>query len=79
MPGFPDIAQAYDQTFRAQKDLKIDIWLASHASQFRLHEKYTPGSPYNPDRFVDPAGFLKSVQDLEKTYHAQLARDRAAR
>jgi metallo-beta-lactamase class B len=79
MPGFPDIAQAYEQTFRAQKDMKIDVWLASHASQFHLHEKYTPGSPYNPDRFVDPDGFLKSVQELEKTYREQLARDRAAR
>ena len=75
MPGFPDIAQAYAATFRAQKDMQIDVWLASHASQFHLHEKYTPGSAYSPDRFVDPAGFLKSVQELEKTYREQLARD----
>jgi metallo-beta-lactamase class B len=77
MPGFPDIAQAYAETFRAQKDMQIDVWLASHASQFRLHDKWTPGSAYDPNRFVDPAGFLKSVQDLERTYREQVARDKA--
>jgi metallo-beta-lactamase class B len=77
MPGFPDIAQAYAETFRAQKDMQIDVWLASHASQFRLHDKWTPGSAYDPNRFVDPAGFLKSVQDLERAYREQVAREKA--
>jgi metallo-beta-lactamase class B len=77
MPGFPDIAQAYADTFRAQKDMRVDVWLASHASQFRLHEKWTPGSAYDPNRFVDPAGFLKAVQDLERTYQEQVAREKA--
>ncbi len=77
MPGFPDIAQAYANTFRAQKDMQIDVWLASHASQFHMHEKYTPGSPYDPRRFVDPDGFRKSVQELEKTYLEQVAREKA--
>ena len=33
-----------------------------------MHEKYKPGDAYNPDRFVDPAGFLSPVQRLEKAY-----------
>ena len=79
MPGYPGIGQDYARTFLAQKDMKIDVWLASHASQFRLHEKYKPGDPYNPDRFVDPKGFLDSVQRLEKTYLDQLAKERAGK
>jgi metallo-beta-lactamase class B len=75
MPKFPDISQAYARTFRAQKELKIDVWLASHASQFGLHDKYKPGDPYNPDRFVDPAGYLAAVERLEKAYREQLARE----
>jgi metallo-beta-lactamase class B len=75
MPKFPDIAQAYARTFRAQKDLKIDVWLASHAAQFHLHDKYKPGDPYNPDRFVDPAGYLAEVTRLEKVYLDQLAHE----
>jgi metallo-beta-lactamase class B len=77
MPTFPDISQAYARTFRAQKDMKIDVWLASHAAQFRLHAKYKPGDPYNADRFVDPAGYLAAVERLEKAYLDQLAREKA--
>jgi len=77
MPKYPGIGDDYARTFKAQKDLQIDIWLASHASQFKLHQKYKPGDPYNPDRFVDPQGFKAAVDDLEKTYREQLAKERA--
>ena len=77
MAKYPGIATDYARTFKAQKDMPIDIWLASHASQFKLHEKYTPGDAFNPDRFVDPQGFRTSVEQLEKTYREQLARERA--
>jgi metallo-beta-lactamase class B len=79
MAKYPGIAQDYARTFRAQKDMRIDIWLASHAAQFRMHEKYKPGDAFNPERFVDPAGFLAAVQQLEKTYLDQLARERSAK
>ena len=77
MPGYPSIGEDYAKTFRSQKEMKIDVWLSSHASQFSMHEKYKPGDPYNPHRFVDPAGFLASVQRLEKSYLNQLAAERA--
>jgi metallo-beta-lactamase class B len=79
MSTYPNIAQDYAHTFLAQKDMKIDVWLASHASQFRLHEKYKPGDPYSPDRFVDPQGYLASVQRLEKIYLDQLAKERGGK
>jgi metallo-beta-lactamase class B len=77
MVKYPGIAADYARTFKAQKDMPIDIWLASHASQFKLHVKYKPGDPFNPDRFVDPQGFKAAVEQLEKTYLEQLARERA--
>jgi metallo-beta-lactamase class B len=76
MPKYPLIAVDYAQTFISQKDMKIDIWLASHAAQFRMHDKYKPGDPYKPERFVDPAGFRLEVVRLEKAYIDQLARER---
>jgi metallo-beta-lactamase class B len=79
MPKYPGIGEDYARTFKAQKDMPIDVWLASHASQFHLHDKYKPGDSYNPDRFVDPQGFKAAVEELEKTYRAQLARERAAK
>jgi metallo-beta-lactamase class B len=79
MDKYPGIGQDYARTFRRQKDMAIDIWLASHASQFRMHQKYKPGDTYNPQRFVDPAGFLAAVQQLEKVYLDQLAQERRPR
>ena len=73
MPGYPDIAKDYARTFQAQKAMKIDVWLASHAGQFNMHAKYKPGAPYDANRFVDPKGFLAAVERLEKAYLTQLA------
>lgn len=75
MPMFPDISQAYARTFHDQKEMKLDVWLASHAAQFDLHKKYQPGDPYEPDRFVDPQGFQAAVARLEKVYRDQLAKE----
>lgn len=79
MPSYPGIREDYARTFMKQKDMAIDVWLASHASQFRLHEKYSPGAAYDPNRFVDPQGFRAAVQRLEQVYLEQLARERAER
>lgn len=78
MPGFPDIGDAYARTFAAQKAMTLDVFLSSHASQFRLHEKHKPGDSYAPARFVDPAGFRKAVEDLERVFLKQRASERPA-
>jgi metallo-beta-lactamase class B len=79
MPKYPGITQDYARTFHDQKEMKIDIFLASHAAQFKLHEKYQPGDAYNPERFVDPKGFRAEVDRLEKIYVDQLAKERQAK
>ncbi len=79
MPSYPTIGADYARTFAAQKSLTVDVFLASHAAQFRMHEKYKPGDAYDPNRFVDPQGYLAAVERLEQAYLDQLARERAAR
>lgn len=79
MPGYPTIGDDYARTFLAQKDLPVDVWLASHASQFGLHQKYAPGDPYSPTRFVDPDGYRRAVQQLERTFLTQRDAERAGR
>ena len=79
MPKYPTIGDDYARTFAAQKALPVDVFLASHAAQFRMHEKYKPGDAYDPNRFVDPQGYLAAVERLEGVYREQLARERAAR
>jgi metallo-beta-lactamase class B len=79
MASYPGIQQDYARTFATQQAMKIDVFLASHASQFGMHSKYKPGDAYNPDRFVDPDGYLQAVRQLEKAYVDQVARERAGK
>jgi hypothetical protein len=73
---YPNITQDYARTFHDQKEMRIDVWLSSHAAQFDMHKKYKPGDAYDPDRFVNPKGFRASVERLEKIYRDQLAQER---
>ena len=79
MPSYPTIGDDYARTFAAQKAWPVDVFLASHAAQFGMHEKYKPGDAYDPDRFVDPEGYLSAVDRLERIFREQLARERAER
>lgn len=79
MAAYPGIEKDYARTFAAQRAMTIDVFLASHASQFRMHEKYKPGATYDPDRFVDPTGFMEAVARLEQAYLDQVLKERAAK
>jgi metallo-beta-lactamase class B len=79
MPQFPEIEAAYLKTFREQKALDVDVFLASHAGQFNLHRKYQPGDPYEPARFVDPAGYRAAVARMEASFLAAVERERATK
>jgi metallo-beta-lactamase class B len=66
--AYPEIEKDYAYTFKSMKGLSFDIWLSSHASQFKLHEKYQPNGPYNPAAFKDKKGYDKVLQELESAY-----------
>jgi len=74
MEGYPDIAKDYAYTFTALKKLQFDIWLSSHAGQFKLHEKHKPEDGYNPQAFIDRAGYDETLGNLEKSYLERLKR-----
>ena len=67
--GYSSISKDYAYTFDAMKSLTFDIWLASHASQFKLHSKRKPGDEYNPAAFVDRAGYDALLSDLQLEYN----------
>ncbi|MFI5129655.1 MAG: subclass B3 metallo-beta-lactamase [Chitinophagales bacterium] len=77
--SYPDIAADYAYTFKTMKNISFDIWLASHASQFKLHDKHQPGDVYNPAAFKDQAGYETAISDLEKQYDMKIAADKGAR
>jgi glyoxylase-like metal-dependent hydrolase (beta-lactamase superfamily II) len=66
--SYKDIQKDYTETFKAMKKLDFDLWVASHASQFDLHDKRKPGAPYNPKVFTDKSKFFKNLQDLENVF-----------
>ena len=75
-PTYPGVADDFAETFRRQKALNIDVWVASHGGQYNLHDKYEPGQRYHPDTFVDPDGFQAEVERLEQLYLDQIAAER---
>lgn len=75
-PTYPGVAADFAKTFRRQKAMDIDIWVAAHGSQYGMHQKHSPGQPYSPETFVDPEGFRAAVERLEALYHAQFAEER---
>jgi len=69
---YPDIADEYANTLRSMQQLKFDLWVASHASQFNLHTKHLPGDPYNPSAFNDRKGYDKLLDQLHQDYDEHL-------
>jgi metallo-beta-lactamase class B len=75
-PTYPGVADDFAQTFRKQKALEVDVWVAAHGGQYGLHDKYEAGQAYRTETFVDPEGFLAAVERLEKLYLEQIAAER---
>jgi len=73
--AYPEIASDYPYTFNAMKNIKFDLWLASHASQFKLHDKHKPGDAYNPAAFIDQPGYDAALSDLQKKYDEKVKKD----
>ena len=74
--SYPGIGEDYARSFAAQKNLPVDVWVAGHASQYGLHDKFKPGDGYDPERFVDPQGYRAKVAEYEAAYRKQLASEK---
>jgi metallo-beta-lactamase class B len=72
MPTYPDVAKKYAYTFDLMKSLQFDLFLASHAAQFKMHSKRKPGDAYNPEVFMDRKGYDASLNNLYQLYQRKL-------
>ena len=72
-PTYNGVAEDFIATYEKQKQLEVDVWVAARNSQYNMHEKYRSGQPYNPQTFVDPAGFLRAIENLERRYEDYIA------
>ncbi len=67
-PTYDGVAVDFATTYNKQKQLDVDVWVAAHNGQYGMHDKYQPGQAYDPETFVDPAGFIRAVEELETSY-----------
>ena len=74
-PTYPGVAKDFAYTYASQKALEVDVWVGAHASHYNLHDKHTPGQPYDPNTFVDPDGFVEAVENMERIFLEQLAEE----
>ncbi|MCF3108439.1 subclass B3 metallo-beta-lactamase [Niabella sp. CC-SYL272] len=72
IPAYPGIAQDYAYTLDALKKQSFDLWVAAHASQFKLLEKHLPGGPYNPALFADRQAYDTLVSELDRVYREKM-------
>ena len=72
MPTYPDVARQYAYTFDLMRNLQFDLFLASHAAQFKMHSKRRPGDAYNPKVFVDRKGYDAALDNLYRLYQRKL-------
>ena len=73
--AYPSVAGDYAYTLQAMKNIPFDIWLASHASQFNLHDKHKPGDVYNPAAFIDQPGYDAALGDMQKQYEEKMRKE----
>ena len=67
-PTYEGVAEDFASTYNRQKQLPVDVWVAAHAGQYNMHQKYQPGQAYHPDTFVDPTGYIRAIEALETSY-----------
>jgi metallo-beta-lactamase class B len=72
MPNYPNVGKDFALTFASLKKQQFDICLASHASQFGLHDKYKPGK-YDPMAFAGRKKFDEEIKDLYAQYLEKLS------
>lgn len=72
---YPSISNDFAYTLQAMKKIDFDLWVASHAGQFGLHEKHKEGDAYNPAAFNDKKGYLEYLQELQQDYDDKMKKE----
>jgi metallo-beta-lactamase class B len=76
---YPNIQQDYRASFAKLRAMKIDVFLGAHGAFYDLKAKYDKLQKGGPNPFIDPAGFMKYINDKERDFNAMLQRQQAAK
>lgn len=74
---YPTIAEDYARTFQVLKAQKCDLFLGAHGDYYGLPAKYDRLGTGGANPFIDPAGYRAYVDDREKAYLTELARQKS--
>ena len=69
---YPQIAQDYEQMFRALKSLPCDVFLGAHGSYYNMEEKFAHLNQGSPNPFIDPGGYHRYVAEREQAFLDEL-------
>ena len=76
--AYPEIVADYERTFKALRDLSIDIFIGAHPAYFdgaaKAARLKANSSGLNP--FVDPEGYWGYIDESEKAFRERLAREK---
>jgi len=73
---YPSIADDYARSFKALRTMPVDVFLGAHGSFYGLQAKYAKLQQGGANPFIDPAGFKAYLDDKEKAFQAELARQK---
>jgi metallo-beta-lactamase class B len=74
--AYPGIADDFEKTFQVLKSLSVDYFLGAHGSYYNLAAKYARLGQGGASPFIDPEGYRAYVDDRERAFRAELARQK---
>lgn len=75
-PVYPNMAADFEKTFEVLKSLPVDYFLGAHGSYYNLEAKYARLNQGGTSPFIDPEGYRAYVENRERAFRAELARQR---
>jgi metallo-beta-lactamase class B len=75
---YPQIASEYERMFRVLKSLPCDVFLGAHGNYYGMEAKFAKVGKTDANPFIDPDGYRKYVEERERTFRAELAKQTAA-
>lgn len=74
---YPTIATDYEKTFRFLKAQPVDLFLGAHGGYYDMNAKHSSLDTSSMNPFIDPAGYHRYVEDREKAFLTELAKQQA--
>jgi metallo-beta-lactamase class B len=74
---YPEISEDYVRSFTILRKLPCDVFLAAHGGFYDLAGKYAKLGQGGPNPFLDHSGYLAYIDQKEKSFYAELARQKA--